>query len=194
MAQLFAGLASTLQHHAAPGVATSLGAFNTCTHSHCCRELPALRAQVKQLQVEQERLTEKIEHAAATAAGVHPQHGLSCARISQPRTFSGTLPVSCATATTATAAAALPGAAAYRDVCIALRQEHDREVAISQQLQVCAPCACRCVHPVPLQQVGSVGTRLKRNAVCTCTHVCFLKSHRRSKPHWSGQRQCSSAV
>jgi hypothetical protein len=36
-------------------------------------------------------------------------------------------------------AAGLPDAATYRDVCIALRQEHDREVAISQQLQVRLP-------------------------------------------------------
>jgi hypothetical protein len=34
------------------------------------------------------------------------------------------------------AAAGLPDAATYRDVCVALRQEHDKEVAISQQLQV----------------------------------------------------------
>lgn len=32
--------------------------------------------------------------------------------------------------------AVLPDAANYRDVCVALRQEHDREVAISQQLVV----------------------------------------------------------
>jgi hypothetical protein len=32
--------------------------------------------------------------------------------------------------------AALPDAGSYRDVCVALRQEHDREVLISQQLQV----------------------------------------------------------
>lgn len=30
----------------------------------------------------------------------------------------------------------LPDAGNYREVCVALRQEHDREVAISQQLQV----------------------------------------------------------
>jgi hypothetical protein len=35
--------------------------------------------------------------------------------------------------------AGLPDAATYRDVCVALRQEHDREVAISQQLQVRLP-------------------------------------------------------
>jgi len=33
-------------------------------------------------------------------------------------------------------AAVLPDASSYRDVCVALRQEHDREVAISQQLMV----------------------------------------------------------
>eukprot|EP00879_Flechtneria_rotunda_P022653 GHRR01023922.1.p1 GENE.GHRR01023922.1~~GHRR01023922.1.p1 ORF type:complete len:356 (+),score=131.38 GHRR01023922.1:142-1209(+) len=32
-------------------------------------------------------------------------------------------------------ATALPDASNYRDICVALRQEHDREVAISQQLQ-----------------------------------------------------------
>lgn len=32
--------------------------------------------------------------------------------------------------------AAMSDAASYRDVCTALRQEHDREVAISQQLMV----------------------------------------------------------
>lgn len=32
--------------------------------------------------------------------------------------------------------AVLPDAGNYRDVCVALRQEHDREVAISQQLVV----------------------------------------------------------
>lgn len=32
--------------------------------------------------------------------------------------------------------AALPDAASYREVCVALRQEHDKEVAISQQLMV----------------------------------------------------------
>ena len=32
--------------------------------------------------------------------------------------------------------AVLPDAGSYRDICIALRQEHDREVLISQQLQV----------------------------------------------------------
>jgi hypothetical protein len=32
--------------------------------------------------------------------------------------------------------AVLPDAGNYRDVCVALRQQHDREVAISQQLVV----------------------------------------------------------
>jgi hypothetical protein len=36
----------------------------------------------------------------------------------------------------AVAVAGLPDAATYHDVCVALRQEHDKEVAISQQLQV----------------------------------------------------------
>lgn len=33
-------------------------------------------------------------------------------------------------------ATGLPDASNYREICVALRQEHDREVAISQQLQV----------------------------------------------------------
>jgi hypothetical protein len=37
------------------------------------------------------------------------------------------------------AVAGMPDAATYRDVCVALRQEHDKEVAISQQLQVRLP-------------------------------------------------------
>lgn len=62
------------------------------------KDLPQLRSRIKQMEEEKERLAEKVDKAAAQAAG-------------------------------------LPDAATYRDVCVALRQEHDREVAISQQLQ-----------------------------------------------------------
>eukprot|EP00878_Enallax_costatus_P017239 GHUV01018100.1.p1 GENE.GHUV01018100.1~~GHUV01018100.1.p1 ORF type:complete len:564 (+),score=220.22 GHUV01018100.1:880-2571(+) len=62
------------------------------------KELPQLRSRIKQMEEEKERLQEKVEKAAAQAAG-------------------------------------LPDASNYREICVALRQEHDREVAISQQLQ-----------------------------------------------------------
>ncbi|KAF8065737.1 IFT81 [Scenedesmus sp. PABB004] len=62
------------------------------------KELPALRARIKQMAEEKERLGERVEAAAA-------------------------------------AAATLPDAGGFRNACVSLRQEHDREVAISQKLQ-----------------------------------------------------------
>lgn len=44
--------------------------------------------------------------------------------------------VSCHAAACRCRSAVLPDASSYRDVCVALRQEHDREVAISHQLMV----------------------------------------------------------
>lgn len=63
------------------------------------RDLPALKNQLKQLQEEQERLTDKVARAKQVAAG-------------------------------------LPDADSYRELCAALRRQHDEEVSISQQLQV----------------------------------------------------------
>lgn len=43
----------------------------------CCRELPQLRAQIKQMEEEKERLTDKVDKAAAQAAG-GPVGGWRC--------------------------------------------------------------------------------------------------------------------
>jgi hypothetical protein len=129
---------------------------------------------MKQMEDEKERLNDKVQKAAAQASGRQACwlnrcqclcdamlggarssiHGLGLA-ITYKAVLEAVNDDMCRSCCDAHAAA-LPDASSYREVCVALRQEHDREVAISQQLMVRRSC-CRRAAGNPVEQCWICG-------------------------------------